>query len=65
MTSSADLDLIPNGGGPHEPDPEFDPAWDWWDGMTGASAHERWISGAKFWREARSRAAERGSTDRL
>lgn len=33
-TSPEDFGLIAPGGGPDEPDPEFDPAWDWWDGMT-------------------------------
>jgi hypothetical protein len=34
MTSPEDMGLIDPGGGPDEPDPEYDPAWDWWDGMT-------------------------------
>ena len=34
LTLPEDFGLIPPGGGPDEPDPEWDPAWNWWDGMT-------------------------------
>jgi hypothetical protein len=45
MTCPQDFGLIPPGGGPDEPDPEWDLAWNWWDGMrvqdivTGAWEH--------------------------